>query len=256
MLYLSFFAGNLYRDIARNRKGLFFPYLLFILTIFWVPELMNMHRSVSEFIADEAPSFVEQVPVITISKGEASIREAVPYIIHDRKKNRPFAIIDTSGQFESLNRTPALMLLTKKTFIIKRGDTVEKSVALRDVDDLTITPKLIYNWLDVINNLFAVVLFPFVLLASFAFHVVQAVLLALLGGNFAKYFNVNLDIRALTRLSVVAFTPAVMLETAHAILDIQYPYSAFFSFMIAAGYLFYAVAVNSEKAVTQASDAS
>ena len=51
----------------------------------------------------------------------------------------------------------------------------------------------------------------------------------------------------MVRLSVVAFTPAIMLETVHAALNLSYPYSSFFSFLITGGYLFYAVASNSEK---------
>jgi len=55
--------------------------------LYWVPEMMNIHRSVSDFIAEKAPEYVEQIPVITIAKGEASIKEPVPYTIFDKKTN-------------------------------------------------------------------------------------------------------------------------------------------------------------------------
>jgi len=246
-LYLSFYSRDLYQDIARNRKGLYLPYLLLLLMFFWTPEMMNMHRAVSEFIADEAPQYIDQVPVITITRGEASVKEPVPYTIMDKKKNSPVAIIDTSGQVASLNTTPALVLLTRTHLIVRKDETETRSLPLSDLGDITITQKLMYNWLEMFNNLFVVVLFPFVLLLSFVFHGIQALLLALLGGSFAKYFDVTLDFRALIRISVVAFTPAIMLEAAHAVLDIPYPYSTFISFLIAAGYLFYAVGCNSKK---------
>ena len=246
-LYLSFYSRDLYQDIARNRKGLCLPYLLLLLMFYWTPEMMNMHQAVSEFIADEAPQYIEQVPVITISRGEASVKEPVPYTIMDKKKNSPVAIIDTSGQVTSLNNTPALVLLTRTHLIVRKDEKETRSLPLSDLGDITITQKLMYNWLEMFNNLFVVVLFPFVLLLSFVFHGIQALLLALLGGSFAKYFDVTLDFRALIRISVVAFTPAIMLEAAHAVLDIPYPYSTFISFLIAAGYLFYAVGCNSKK---------
>ncbi len=248
-LYLSFFSRPLYQDIRRNWKGLCLPYLLVLLMFYWVPEMMNMNKDISEFIANEAPQYVDQVPMITISKGRASIRETVPFYIYDKKSNTPVAIIDTSGQIATLDNTAAMLLLTRDSLIVRKDkDTKEaRSISFADMSDITITPKLIYNWLEVFNNLFVVVLFPFALLISFAYHVVQALLLALLGGSFAKYFNIQIDFKTLVRLSVVAFTPAIMLETVHAVLDIYYPYSSFFSFLITSGYLFYAVGCNSEK---------
>jgi hypothetical protein len=247
-LYLSFYSRSLYQDI-RNWKGLCLPYLLFLLMFYWVPEMMNMHRDVSEFIADEAPAFVEQVPVITITNGVASIKEPSPYTIYDRKNNSAFAVIDTSGQVTSLKNSPAHVLLTRTSLIVRKGGEETRTLLLSDIGDATVTQKLIFNWLEIFNNLFVAVLFPFALLLSFAFHIVQAVMLSFLGANFAKYFNVNLNFKALVRLSVVAFTPPIILEAVHAVLNIEYPYSTFLSFLIAAGYLLYAVASNSERVI-------
>ncbi len=248
-LYLSFFSRPLYRDIRRNWKGLGLPYLLLILMIYWVPEMMHIKNIISEFIADEVPQYVDQVPTITIVGGKASIKESDPFYVYDKKNNRPVAIIDTSGQILSLDNSPAMALLTRDSLIIRQDrDTKEtRSLSLSDLGDITITSRLIYNWLEVFKDLFAIVLFPFALLISFFFHIAQTLLLAVLGGSFAKYFNVQIDFKSLVRLSVVAFTPAIMLETAHAVVDIYYPYSSLFSFLITSGYLFYAVGCNSEE---------
>ncbi|HYQ47469.1 MAG TPA: DUF1189 family protein [Thermodesulfovibrionales bacterium] len=248
-LYLSFFSRPLYQDIRRNWNGIGLPYLLLILMIFWVPEMMNVNTAISGYLADEAPQYVDQIPVITIKQGKASVSEPVPLYIMDRKKNVPVAIIDTSGQTTSLEKTPAVVLLMQDRLLVRHGkDSDEtRSFSFTDTGDITVTPKLIYNWLEVFNSIFVIVLFPFVLLVSFAYHVLQTVLLTFLGNSFAKYFSVQLDFRTLFRLSAVAFTPAIMLETVHAVLNIDYPYSSFFSFLITSGYLFYAVGCNSEK---------
>jgi len=246
-LHLSFYSRELYQDIARNWKGLCLPYLFFVLMIFWIPEIMNMHRNISEFIADEGPKYVEQIPVITIAKGEVSIKEEMPYTIFDKKNKTPFAIIDTTGKTTSLDNSPAHVLVTRNTLIVRKDEKEVRSLPLTDIGDVTITRKLIYTWLEIFNNLIIAVLFPLMLLMSYGFHIIQVILLSFLGGNFAKYFNVNLDFRALMRLSAVAFTPPLLLEAVHAILDISYPYSSLFSFLIAAGYLYYAIGSNSEK---------
>lgn len=253
-LYLSFFSRPLYQDVMRNRRGLCLPYLLVVLVCFWVPEMMNMHRNVSEFIADEAPQYIDQLPVIVIEKGKASIKEPVPFYIMDKKHNRQVAIIDTSGQVASLEKTPALVLLTRDRLIIREdaGAHDVRSFPLADIGNITLTRTFIYQWLQTVNSLFVIILFPVVLLISFAFHIVQAVFLAFLGNSFAKYFRVQTDFRSLFRLSIVAFTPAILLEAVHALLQIDYPYSSFFSFLIAGGYLFYAVWCNSGTALAPA----
>lgn len=255
-VYLSFYSRELYQDIARNWKGLCLPYLFFVLMLFWIPEITNMHRKASDFIADEGPNYVEQIPVITIAKGEVSIKEDMPYTIYDNKNKTPFAVIDTTGKTTSLDNSPAHVLVTKNMLIVRVAEKEVRSLPLSDIGDVTITKKLIYAWLEMFNNLIIAVLFPLMLLISFGFHSIQVILLSLLGGNFAKYFNVNLDFRALIRLSAVAFTPPLLLETVHAILDISYPYSSFLSFIIAAGYLYYAVGSNSEKMLTPISKKS
>jgi hypothetical protein len=246
-LYLSFYSRELYQDIARNWKGLCLPYLFLVLMIYWTPETMNMHRTLSDFIADEGPKYVEQIPVITIAKGEISIKEEMPYTIYDRKNNTPFAIIDTTGKTASLDKSPAHVLMTRNMIIVRKDDKEVRSLPLTDLGDAVITRKLIYEWLDIFNSLVTAVLFPLLLLISFGFHIMQIILLSFLGGNIAKSFNVTLDFRALMRLSAVAFTPPLILEAVHAILDISYSYSTFASFIIAAGYLYYAIGSNSEK---------
>ncbi len=246
-VYLSFYSRELYQDVARNWKGLCLPYLFFILTLYWVPEIMNLHRTVSDFIAEEGPGYVEQIPVMTISSGQVSIKEEMPYTIYDKKNNSPVAIIDTTGKITSLDNSPAYVLITKNMLIARKDKANVRSLPLSDVGDVIITRNLAYSWLEIFNSVIIVILFPVLLFLSFGFHVIQLVLLSLLGGNFAKLFNVNLDFRSLMRLSAVAFTPPLLLQTVHAVFDISFPYSSFVSFIIAAGYLYYAVGSNSEK---------
>ncbi len=255
-LYHSFYSRELYQDVARNWKGLCLPYLFLILMIFWIPEIMNIHRTISDFIADEGPKYVEQIPVITIAKGEVSIKEEMPYTIYDRKNNTPVAIIDTTGKTASLDRSPASILLTKNALIVRKDANEVRALPLADIADTTITRKLVYDWLEIFNSLIIAVLFPLLLLMSFGFHVLQVILLSFLGGNFAKYMNVSLDFRALMRLSAVAFTPPILLEAVHALLQIEYPYSSLLSFLLAAGYLYFAIGSNAERMLTPISKKS
>jgi hypothetical protein len=243
-LYLSFYSKPFYQDIAGNWKGLCFTYLLFILCILWIPETSRIHSELSEFLSAEAPKYVKQVPSITITQGKVSIKEPVPYFINVPEKNTPFAIIDTSGQITSLEKTSALLLLTDSKLIIKNSRSEARAFDLAEIDTITIDQKVLREWIDSFDSLFPVILFPFVLLFSFFFHIIQVLVSAGIGTLFAKKVQANLNYKALIRLSAVSFTPAIILQTVHALLDIPFPYRTPVSFLISLGYLYYAVGSN------------
>lgn len=248
-LYYSFYSKPFYQNVAGAGKGLCFGYLLFILCLLWVPETSRIHSEVTEYISAEAPKYVKQVPVITIAQGKVSIKEQVPYFINVPDKNTPFAIIDTSGQITSLDKTSASVLLTGSQFIIKNSSSKSRALDLQGVD-LVIDQKVIYNWLETFDTLFPIILFPFVLFSSFLFHVIQVLLSAGIGTLIVKQFHAKISYKTLVRLSVVSFTPAIVLQTIHALADIPFPFRTPISFLISLGYLYYAVGSSSETSRT------
>ena len=255
-LYLSFYSRPFYQNVARGWKGLCFGYLLFILCLFWIPEMSRTQSEVSEFLSAEAPKYIRQVPVITISQGTVSLKEQVPYYINVPEKKTPFAIIDPSGQIASLDKTSASLLLTRTQLIVKNSPSGQRTFDLKGIADLTIDQKMLYDWLETFIAIFPIVLFPFVLFFSFLSHVLQALLSAWIGTLFAKKFHTDLDYKALIRLSAVSFTPAIILQSLHALFDISFPYRFTISFLVSLGYLYYAVGSNSEAASPKASEPS
>ena len=248
-LYYSFYSKSFYQNVAGTWKGLGFGYLLFILCLLWVPETSRIHSEVMEYISAEAPKYVKQVPVITIAQGQVSIKEPVPYFINVPDKNTPFAIIDPSGRITSLDKTSASVLLTDSQLIIKNSSAISRALDLKGID-LIIDQKVINGWLETFDTLFSIVLFPFVLLSSFLFHIIQVLPSAGIGTLFAKQLGANVRYKALVRLSAVSFTPAIVLQTIHALLDIPFPYRTPISFLISLGYLYYAVGSSSETSRT------
>ena len=244
-LYLSFYSKPLYRHVARSWKGLGLGYLLFILCLLWIPEIMRMQSDVAAYLTEEGPKYQKQVPEITIAGGKVSIREPVPYFINVPGKDIPFAIIDTSGQTTSLDKTGAVILLTDSQLIVKDGSSKSRSFSLEGMD-LIIDQKMLRDWTDNFVKIFPFILFPLVLFFSLLYHIVQVMMAAWVGSFIAKKFETELSYKTLVRLSAVAFTPAVILQAFHALLDIQFPYRGPIAFMITLGYLYYAVGSNSE----------
>jgi hypothetical protein len=244
-LLLSFYSKPLYRDVAKNWKGVGFLYLLLLLALTWIPVMMQFHYNLSNAVSREAPKIVNQIPKITITKGEVSIDAPVPYSIIDPQSGEQIAAIDTSGQITSIDQTKAFMLLTKKNLIIRqqhRGET--RIFDLSAIQSLTLDRDSVMSWLQAFNKWFAFVAYPFALGASFAYRIIQVLLYALIGMLMASILKITLDYAALVRLSVIAITPVILLNTLRKLLGVHVPLTWLISFVIAMCYLFIAVKAN------------
>lgn len=243
---LSFFSKELYRDVGLYWKGVNFSYLLLLLAVCLIPTMINLHRGISNFVNNEAPAIVNQVPEITITDGQVSIKETQPYYIKDPDSDEPLAIIDTTGQIESLEDTDAFFLLTGNKVIIKQSEFENTTYDLSNVKAFVVDSERITGWLQIGRKFLAVVIYPFALLGSYLFRIVQALIYAAVGLLFALWCKVTLSYATLLRLAVVAMTPCLLAKTIFGIVDIHLPYATLISLVITLAYLFFAVKANSE----------
>ena len=155
---MSFYSKTLYREVAREWS-----------TGLWIPGMIRLDSDIAEYIDNDAPQYVGQLPDITIAKGQASINAPQPYIIKDPDNGDPVMLIDTTGQVTSLDNSKAFILLTKNRLITHDGGKETRSLDLSEVGDATLNKELIYDWLESFKEWFAIVLYPFAVLASFTF---------------------------------------------------------------------------------------
>jgi hypothetical protein len=250
-LFMSFFSKSLYRDVASNWRGLCLTYLLIVLTLNLIPDMVRLHDRVADFLAEEAPKVVRQVPTITISEGTASVNVPVPYIIQAPWSKLPFAVIDTSDGAAPPADLKATIMLTKAKLTVK-GDASEiHAFDFSQIHHAVIDKVLIYRWMEAFKHYFIFAVYPFALFFAFLYYFIQALLCAYIGTFFARMFNLDLKARALIRLSVVSFTPPLVLQTVHSLLDIEFPYSGVISLLLATGYLYFAISSCSEKTVSR-----
>jgi hypothetical protein len=85
------------------------------------------------------------------------------------------------------------------------------------------------------------VLFPLAVLGSFAFRIVQALFYAAIGMMFSSWCKSKIPYISLIRLAVVAVTPCIIIKTVLGILQVNIPVAGLRYFLIAIGYLFFAV---------------
>jgi hypothetical protein len=235
---LAFFSRDLYADIALNWKGVNFLYLLLLLAVCWLPVMVKVNRGTADFVKNEAPALINQLPEITIYDGQVSIKETQPYYITAPDSGEVLAIIDTTGQVTSLEGTDAFCLLTVNKLITKENNFESKSYDLSQVKSFTIDSETVTRWLGVGSKFVAPAAYPFAVLGSFVYRIVQALIYAAAGLLFASICRATLSYAALIRLAVAAVSPCIIVGTILGLAKVSIP--AYLYLIAALGLLFYA----------------
>ena len=243
---LSFYSSELYQDVGLNWKGTGFGYLFLLLVICTIPGMFKLQNGLSNFIDEQAPKFVNQVPKITIEKGEVHIDEPQPYYITAPDSNKTVAIIDTTGQIQSLDDPNVFVLLTKTKLLSRQSQSEIRTYDLTSVKHFVLEQSTITRWLDTIKKVLAPMLYPFVLLGSFAFRIIQSLIYAAIGLAFAGWCKTKLPYLSLIRLSVVAMTPCIIVRAVLESASVKIPLPGLLFFLAAMGFLFCGVKVCSQ----------
>lgn len=245
-LYMSFFSKEFYRDVGGNWRGISFLYLFLILALSWIPMMFKLQAGLNDFIVDEAPKIIKQVPKIRIIKGEVKTDAEMPYFIRDTD-GKPLIAIDTTGSMNSLDGAEYKALLTKTKFIMKKSSIETRTFEISQLDDITIDQGLLYDWADAIRQWAIIFLYPFALLFSYIYRLIQALLYALIGIIFVKSLNAGLKYNALVSLAMVSMTPVIIINAVYNYIDVDIPFWFLICFFISMGYLYFGVKANAVK---------
>ncbi len=235
---LSFYSTDLYRDMALNKKGVGFAYLFLLLAFCWLIIVFAMDNKIDAYFDEHSPGFLDQFPEITIQDGKASIRESQPYYIDDPKTGRPLAVIDTTGTINSLEQTEAVILLNKNTVTVEKNKMETRTFDLSEVSDMVLDRLLLSTWIEATKSYMFAVIYPFVLAGSYFYRIIQMLLYAAIGLLFASMLKVEPDYSRLLRLSVVASTPAILINTFLWIAGIKLPMAGLIFFGMSMVYLY------------------
>ncbi|MDP8262696.1 MAG: DUF1189 family protein [Candidatus Ancaeobacter aquaticus] len=247
-VFMSFFSKNLYRDVAKNWKGVSFFYLFLLLAVCTIPSIIELQKDTALFSL-EAPELINQLPKITVTDGTVSIDKPIPYYIKDPQTGRNLAIIDTSGKTKNLQDSEATILVTDKQFMTKKNDYETTIYDLNKIKQFSINKNMIFDWLHLINKWFALSLYPLIVILSFMFHVIQVLIYGAIGKLFTKMGKKNLGYQVLVRISVIAITPGIVLGTILQGCNIQFPLAGLVSIILAMLYLLYGISVNDSEEI-------
>ena len=239
--YMSFYSGDLYWDVCHQWKGVGFLYLFLLLAVCWIPRAITFQGGVAAFVETEAPPIVTQIPQITIAAGEVSTDVNQPYTIVDPKTQKELAIIDTTGQILTLTEQEANVLVTKKELIVRRSDLDTRSLRFDPDFDFTLDQHKVTRWLDTLQRVTAVWIYPLALLGSWFFRVIQLLIYALIGLQFARILQSRRTYDSLLRLSAIAVTPPIIVQTILGVAGIQIPMPGLCYFLAAMCCLFFGI---------------
>ncbi len=244
---LSFFSRELYQDVAKNWKGTGFLYLALLLAACWIPGMIKIGASFSDFVKKEISPLLEEFPEITIKNGEVSINEPMPYFLGDPDTGAVVAIIDTTGEITDLEGADERVLLTKNKLILRKNKMETRGYDLSQINDLKLTREKIRSWLDTARKWLPFALYPFCWFGSFVYRIAQSLIYAVIGLIFVSVLKAGLQYQALIRLSVIAITPPVILETIRDLVGRKIPFWSLLCFLIAMGFLFFGMRANAKK---------
>lgn len=213
-IWQSFFSPALYADVGLRWRGVGFLYLLLIVIISWVPDLAKMEIGAQEFGSSAAEGYLQQLPAINITDGVASASVDTPYFIKDPKTGEVDAIIDFTGKYTDLDNTTAKMLLMRKSVIMKQSKDQTKVYSLAGVKNFSLDQEHVRHWIHLFVTWIVVVMAPIVIIFTYAFRIVQALIYAALGMAFASSFRLKLTYGTLVRITCVALTPVIIFTMA------------------------------------------
>ena len=238
-LYLSFFSKEFYQDVGRRWPGVGLVYLFFLLALAWLPLMLKLHAGMQSFARDQAPKIIQQLPRITITKG---VVETDPPGRHEIKDpdGKTFLIIDASMETLNLDELPSdVALLTRTKLVIKQSDRRQTRVQdLSGVQSFSMDRNDAQRWTRALSQWMAVVLFPFALLGSYLYRVCQLLFYALIGLALARG---AVTYPVVMRLTAVAVTPAVLVDTLKDLAPLPIPLWWLICFLISMFYLDFAL---------------
>ncbi|HXZ26965.1 MAG TPA: DUF1189 family protein [Terriglobales bacterium] len=241
-LYMAFYSADLYQDVGARWQGVGAAYLLLVVVLSWLPVLIKMQVTFSDFATHDAPKIIGQIPPITIDKGKVSTTVDTPYFIKDPDTGKELAILDTSGQITSLDGHPSAFLLLTQSRLISRQSNMEvREYDLSQVQHFEFNREKALDWLLTFKNLLLVMVAPFAILFGYIYRILQLLLYAAIGMGFASMIKLKVEYGVMMRLAAVAVTPALLINMAFDLWGKSIPFWWLICFAIAMCYLFFAV---------------
>lgn len=254
-VYKCFYSQDIYRDAAHCWRGLGYKYLLAVLFAAWLIAAVHVQLVVREFIVDYLKPVFMQLPTMSVKNGVMKLDGASELVqIKDPRDGHLLVSFD-------MREEPKAPPADKIGIFVERRRVILHSKDKQQVYDFKNLKDTVYDWtyhikiLDGFANWSGVVVVGVFWISSFVLCALQALLYGLAGKLIAVFAKRRLTYAQLVRISVVAMTPALIIDTCQKLLCAGIPVWPLVSVCITVAFLIYGVKVNSvsfEWSLTQA----
>ncbi len=211
-LYLSFFSGDLYRDVAKHWKGMGLLYLLLLLALTWLPTAVRAFNGLQSFSTEKGAALAEQMPRVTIGNGEMHAEPSGRHELKDPATGDVFLVIDDTVDEVPAEAANDMMILTRKEFATFQRNQ-RRVWKLTPGMNLELTSADVQRFLSRVPFWAAPLVYVSAVAGSFVFRTVQILVYGSIGMWFARRFKAGIDYKAAVRLAAVAVTPVIILRT-------------------------------------------
>jgi len=199
-----------------------------------------LHCSYSDFLSNQAPVIVEQIPTIAIVDGKMRIDKAWPYTIKT-PSGTPIVLFDIN--FDEAKFPGGRVWITADKIYIRRNVYDEMRVySLKNIENFSIDKILVQGWIDFSKKWFLAVMFPIILIGFLIARMIQVGIYSLIGLGLNKVMGVYLTYPQIFRLCVAALVPVLLIDST---LLMFYPADwRYLGFFLAMGYLVFGLRAN------------
>ncbi|CAN5702430.1 hypothetical protein BH10CYA1_BH10CYA1_05550 [soil metagenome] len=263
-LYMCFFSKDLYRSVVRNWKGIAFLYLFLLIMTSWFLISLKVYFVMSEVMNGPVKKIIDRLPVVAIHDGELKIDKQSPYRLtlnatdsmdaNIRSANRevPIAIFDDTTDDVKGDDTVPFVVTKHNLFIQSAKDGKAQQFELKQFGDIKYSREAYLELAEAIKVWVPIAVFLIAGPISFICCAILSLLIAAIGIATANGMNVKLTYGQCIRLAVVAFTPAVLLDTVVKLLPFPpMPVWPIVGFLAAVGYTVFGVIANKQPIIVE-----
>ena len=234
---LSFYSPDLYRDVGRRWKGWGLGYLLLLLSLSWIPAMIRMHLALGRFNEAVARDYLPKFPQIAVRAGQVSTEPAGPHVFAEPGTRKPVLVIDTAAKSTDYPELEDGLLVTQSELVVRNSRKREtRTQDLSQVDGIAFGRDAVRGWLELGRRVSVPLAYPLLLALSFLYRVSLLTFYAAVAMLFGERVKA-LGYGTLVRLSAVALTPVVVLDTVVSSTGIQVPFWSLICLAVALGYL-------------------
>lgn len=245
-IYLSWYSASIYRDAAHRWRGLGFRFLLAELFVLWLIAAVHVHIVVVDYVDGYLEPLFKALPKIAMKNGTLLIDKPDKYQIKDARDGKLVINFDMTEK-PVVPAEPRTAIFVEKHRILFRNSSKEQVYEFKDIKELSTQN---FDWdfhlkvLQIFKTWAGVVVIGVFWLSSFVLCALQSLVYGLIGKTMAMIAKRRLTYSQLVRISVVAMTPSLIIDTCQKLLCVGIPAWGLVSAAITLIYLAYGVKVN------------